>query len=198
MPILFLPVESTPRELDYKLNIARLFCHDGFDVMIGNPPFLRDELKYKNYTGIFLEKGVNPIPEYYSLLVLKCIRIFDLGDEGASNPVYSLGYQKAIDSLKSMTQIFLWGKTQQDRLIELYSGEDVCSKYKVLGNPGFDLCLPKFRRYNQFFNPIKRTGYILINTNFGLVNSYSIEEQIQACDTISPQTFAFFETYRKH
>ena len=48
-PIFFLPVESTPRELDYKLNLARYFCNEGFDVIIGNPPFIRDELKYKNY-----------------------------------------------------------------------------------------------------------------------------------------------------
>ena len=194
-PILFLPVESTPRELDYKLNIARHFCQTGFDVMIGNPSFIRDELKYKNYKGIFLEKGVNPAPEYYKYLLDKGIFLFDLGDEGASEPVYSLPYDKCADSLKSMHKIFLWGKAQQKKLLDLYPSSELKSKYKIIGNPGFDLCLPKFREYNKALSPLNIQDYILINTNFGSFDSYSVDEQIEACPEISPNTIKLLYKY---
>ena len=64
-PIIFLPIECITREFYYKLNLARISCNNKLDVIMGNPPFIRDELKYKNYKGLFVEKGENPDPEYY-------------------------------------------------------------------------------------------------------------------------------------
>ena len=196
-PILFLPVESTPRELDYKLNIARHFCQAGFDVMIGNPPFLRDELKYKNFKGIFLEKGMNPDPEYYQALIKKGIKVFCLSDEGAAVPAFSVTYPAAIQTLKLAERIFMWGQCQVDDLIKRNSDKELSDKYMVTGYPSFDLCLNKYKKYHQKLRPkTLGEGYILINSNFASVNGYSIEETLEGCPDMSPETLeAIKNTY---
>jgi|GEM_PF-1753214 surface carbohydrate biosynthesis protein len=198
-PIFFLPIECTPREFDYKLNLTRYFCNKGFDVIIGNPPFIRDELKFKNYRAVFLEKGLNPDPNYYLQLSGKGIHLYDLGDEGAANPVYSITYQPAVDSLKCMRAIFLWGEAQKVDLIKRNPDEDLSKKYKLLGNPAFDLCTFKYR---EFYNYLRPKGlpqsYILVNTNFGSFNSYNIDEQLKACTLISPMSLQMMrESYAK-
>lgn len=186
----FLPVESTPRELDYKLNLARLFCRSGFKVMLGYPPFIRDELKYKNYKGFFLEKGANPTPEYYANLKKKGIFLYDLSDEGAAKPVYSVTYQPAVDALQCMRKIFLWGESQKHELINLNDDKNLAQKYEVIGSPAFDLSCPKYRSFHINLKPKQLPEqYILINTNFGMLNGYDIEEQIIACSNMSPETY---------
>lgn len=187
MSLIFLPIEVTARELDYKINLARLFCNEGMDVILGNPPFIRGELKHRNYKAIFLEKGLNPDPEYYSLLSKKGIYLYDLGDEGAAEPVYSINYQPAVDSLKLMRKIFLWGTAQKDDLIKRNSDPILTEKYRVLGNPGFDLCMVKYKEFHKGLKPkMLPQSYILINTNFGCFQSYNFQEQLKACDSISP------------
>ncbi len=198
-PIIFLPIESTPRELDYKINIARLMCHQGFDTIIGNPPFLRDELRYKNYQGVFLEKGCNPDPDYYKSLSAKGIYLYDLGDEGAASPVYDLNCKPEVDALKLMRRIFLWGETQKKDLIEQNPDKTLEEKYFCLGNPGFDLCDVRYKKFNTTFSIINNSkGYILVNTNFGAIHSFSMDENLKACTLISPQSIIMMEaSYEK-
>ncbi|MDF3033469.1 MAG: hypothetical protein K0R76_423 [Alphaproteobacteria bacterium] len=188
-PFFFLPVESTPRELDYKLNLARYICAEGFDVIIGNPPFIRDELKYKNYKGGFLEKGVNPDPEYYRKLKEKNVLLYCLSDEGAAQPAFSVSYQPAVEALKTMEYIFLWGKFQKKDLVERNPDEELSAKYKVTGHPGFELSFPKYKNYHKALkHPSLPNDYILINTNFGSINGFTLEENFEACSLISPET----------
>ncbi len=195
----FLPIESTNRELDYKINLARLFCKEGLEIIIGHPGFIRHELKYINYRGIFLEKGPNPAPEYYGQLLKNGIYLYDLSDEGASEPVYSITYPPAIDALKCMRTIFLWGHKQKRDLIERNPDSVLAQKYKVIGNPAFDLSTPK---YNEFHKQLKPKSlpesFILVNTNFGCYQSFSFEEQLKACPAMSPETLHMIrESYRK-
>lgn len=197
-PIFFLPVESTPRELDYKINIAKHFCNMGFDIIIGNPPFIRDELQYKNYRGVFLEKGVNPDPEYYENLKRKGILLYCLSDEGASYPAFSVTYQPAVDALKMMELIFMWGEFQVKDLLERCSDAELNKKYQVTGYPSFDLSLPKYKDYHKRFKPKELPNeYVLINTNFGSFNGSSIEEVLKACTHMSPETFESLENSYK-
>lgn len=198
-PLIFLPIESTVRELDYKVNLARLFCAAGFDAIIGNPPFIRDELKYKNYKGIFLEKGVNPDPNYYQGLSDKGIYLYDLGDEGAAEPVYSINYEPAINALKAMRKIVLWGNYQKKDLVKRNNDPILSKKYNVLGNPGYDLCTPFYQLFNLTLKPKKLPkNYILINTNFGCVQSYTINDHLEACSLLSPLTEKMIEDgYKK-
>ncbi|MBP6060426.1 MAG: hypothetical protein KA515_00255 [Candidatus Pacebacteria bacterium] len=187
MSICFLPVESTLRELDYKINLARLFCAKGLRVIIGNPPFIRDELKYKNYRAIFLEKGLNPNPDYYKALSDKSIYLYDLADEGTSEPVYAINYEPTINALKVMRKVFLWGAEQRQDLMRRNSEKKLCEKYEVIGNPGFDLCSLKYKNFNRALKSTNLpTSYILINTNFGCFQSFSMEEHLEACTLISP------------
>lgn len=193
-PLIFLPVESTPRELDYKLNIARIMCNEGFDAIIGNPPFIRDELKYKNYKGIFLEKGCNPDPEYYRGIIKKGISLYCLSDEGAAEPAFSVTYKPAVDTLKQTETIFLWGEYQKKDLEKRNPDPLLSSKYLVSGYPGFEFSFPKYAQYNSFFRPKSLgSGYILVNTNFASLNGYSLEETLEACSAMSPETKASIE-----
>lgn len=195
MITIFLPVESTRRELDYKLNLARIFCSKGYKVIFGNSSFIRDELKYKNYQAIFLEKGLNPDPGYYSLLQSKGIYLYDLSDEGAVEPVYSINYQPTIDGLKYMRLIFLWGEAQKADLIKRNTDPLLSKKYTVIGNPAFDLCSHTYKAFHRNLKPTMFPAtYILVNTNFGCAQSYDIEEHLQACTLINPLTA---ETWRR-
>lgn len=197
-PIVFLPVESTPRELDYKLKLAKDFCHMGFDIIIGNPPFIRDELHYKNYQGVFLEKGVNPDPEYYESLKKKGVLLYCLSDEGASYPAFSVTYQPAVDALKTMERIFMWGEFQTKDLLERCSDIELNQKYQITGYPSFDLSLPKYREYHKKLKPESLpNGYILVNTNFGSFNGFSVEENLEACPHMSPETREMIENSYK-
>ncbi len=193
-PTLFLPIESPKRELDYKLNLARHFCKAGFDVILGNPPYIRDELKYKNYRGVFLEKGVNPDPAYYKHLMQKGIYLYDLSDEGATNPVYAITHEPAIKSLHCMRKIFLWGSNQKVDLISRNPNSGLENKYIIMGTPAFDLSTA---RYKSFYQALKiktlPQSYILVNTNFGCFMGYSLKEQLKACSLISPTTLKLFK-----
>ena len=189
-PLVFLPVESTLRELDYKLNLSRHFCRAGFEVVIGNPPFIRDELKYKNYRAVFLEKGVNPDPTYYKTLSEKGICLYDLADEGIGLQIYSLDYHLAVNSLKCIRKIFLWGESQLLSLCSRNNSVELQKKYTVIGNPAFDLCTNKFKLFHKELTPKSLpNSYILVNTNFGAVNGHNVEEQLKACSAISPTSY---------
>lgn len=196
---LFMPIESTARELDYKVNIARHFCAQGLDVIIGNPPFIRDELKYKNYRSIFIEKGINPDPEYYASLFKKGVYLYDLNDEGASKPVHNVTYPAVNEAMAYMRTVFLWGDFQRTDLMNRNSNPSLISKYKVIGNPGFDLCFKQYKKLNHSLKPKSLpASYILINTNFGCHNSYGIEEHIKACKLMSPMSLEMMQNaYQK-
>ncbi len=198
-PIFFLPVESTPRELDYKLNLARYFCNEGFDVIIGNPPFIRDELKYKNYKGGFLEKGTNPVPDYYIQLKAKGILLYSLSDEGAAYPAHSIDYQLAVDALKTMEHIFLWGDFQKNDLIKRSCDSVLNDKYYTIGYPGFEFSYQKYKMYHKKLKPKSiPEEYILVNTNFGSYNGFTLEETFKACPTMSHSTRKSIEaSYKK-
>lgn len=186
----FLPVESTLRELDYKLNLARYFSHAGFKIVLGNPPFIRDELKYGNYKGFFLEKGANPTENYYKDLRTKGIHLYDLSDEGNAKPVYSITYEPAVNALLQMNRIFLWGEAQRSDLIARNHNESLQEKYYVIGSPMFDLCCAKYRQYHVKSRPKSLPeNYILVNTNFGDCNGYNIEEQLKACIGMSVESY---------
>lgn len=198
-PIIFLPIESTPREIDYKLNIARLMCHQGFDAIIGNPPFIRDELKYKNYQGVFLEKGMNPDPAYYKKIIDKGILVYCLSDEGAAEPAFSVTYQPAVDTLKQAEKIFLWGVHQKQDLVRRNSDPCLLDKYYVSGYPSFEFSLPKYKKYHAYFRDQDLgNNYILVNTNFSSVNGYSLEEVLKACNAMSPETKASITISYQH
>lgn len=197
-PIIFLPIESTPRELDYKINLARHFGAAGLDIIIGNPPFIRDELKYKNYRGVFLEKGGNPDPKYYNNLVKKGLLLFCLSDEGAACPAFSVTYDPAVETLKTMETIFLWGEFQKEDLMIRNSDHVLNEKYAVSGYPGLALSLPIYRNYHK---KIKRKllteNYILVNTNFASHNGFSFEETLISCPQMSPETRKGIEEHYK-
>ncbi len=191
-PLFFLPVEVTPRELDYKLNLARHICRKGWDVIIGNPPFISDELKYKDYQGIFLEKGINPEAGRYRSF--GDVALFSLGDEGAAFPVYSLDYDPTVDALNLCEKIFLWGALQKEDLSQRLPGHALNKKYVVTGHPGFDFSSPKWLPYHLILRPQGLpSDYILINTNFSSCNGFSLEEAFKALTHCSPSTRAFVE-----
>ncbi len=169
-----------------------MFIKEGFDAVIGYPPFIRDELKYKNYrNSIFLEKGVNPTPEYYQLLADKGILCFDHSDEGAASKVYSVDYAPAVAAMKHMQILFLWGAAQKNEIMAINPDLDLSKRYKISGYAGFDVTTPSYKRYHRSLSKgMSNESYVLINTNFGCFNGHGADEELKACSAISPESIA--------
>jgi len=98
-----------------------------------------------------------------------------------------------------MRKIFLWGERQKEDLIERNANTELQKKYTLIGNPGFDLCFPNLLPFNRQLKPADiPESYILVNTNFGSINSYGINEHLRACPAISPLSRGMMEEgYKK-
>jgi len=185
----FLPVENTARELDYKLNLVRHFCSKGYRCIIGFPPHLRDLLKYIPYKAMFLEKGFNPDPQFYAMLKAKGVFTYDLHDENASKDLFSLYKYQNDDDVKKATEsieaIFFWGSLQKKFLDDLLVDKQLLEKVYVMGYPSMDLNSPLYKQYYKSIAPkALPESYVLVNTNFAFYNGFTIEEHLEAAHNI--------------
>lgn len=173
----FLPIESYRRELDYKINLARYFCAQGFSVIIGDSVRLRDYLMLTRHKGAFIEKGGIPDPNYYIKLRNKGIVTYDLCEEGAFSGSYWIEEQSVRNTIKVMARIFLWGNFQYNDLASKCNEQEVLEKFFISGHPSFEISQPKYRKVFQAFNHLTEDEpYILINTNFAC-SSKTLEEE---------------------
>lgn len=183
-PSIFIPVESKKREFDGKMVLAAKLAAAGFRVILGTKTGINRELQHSR-NGICLAKSasnenLNLYKQYRDL----GHRMVVLDVEGGAltreikNDLFR-SYQPEASSFFDFFYVF-GEKIRESIIHDLdYIRPD---QVVVTGEPRFDLLRPE---YDSFFKDeieaIKEQygRFILINTSFGLSNSYHGDEGIR-------------------
>lgn len=171
--ILYLPIETTARELDAKLLLAHQALLRDYMVIIGREIIKKVAEKLK--LGIFFFKDHKkknfPLKKNINLLIKVA-----LDEEGLVFPNNKSFIRRSrADSCEHLNIIFTWGKFQKKILIN--HNKDLSQKTFVSGNPRFDLLRSNYRKiYEPISKNLKKNWgkYFLINTNFVTANPSSL------------------------
>ncbi len=169
-----MPIETSSRELLYKVYLCNLLAEEGFICYLGSKNNINNLTKnLKNY--IYLDKGYHA---GVSELIYKQIQknngiIVNLDEEGAVDfsDNSTLKERYAPQLFKFADIVFLWGKKQY-ALIKSQSC-DIKNVF-ITGHPRFELLKPKYHfLYMPDVHKIKKEygNFTLINTNMGFGNN---------------------------
>lgn len=170
--ILYLPVEIVERELDAKLLLASEAVRRGYSVVIGNYWKVLDIAKDWG-GGVFLYKDMidQRVETFWKPLSQRDVELCVLDEEGLIFPSVDYYIRTRIGgglSLPYLERIFTWGDRQRERIEKL----DGYRKNALVttGNPRIDLLRhPYLKIYEE--DGVSRlgnkSGFVLINTNFG-------------------------------
>jgi len=175
--IVLIPVETLSRELDYKLVLAHRLANHDTVCIVGQHNYLNKIFKFFN-GGVYFGKNVFPdmVPstqEHFLKLKENDFSLLYHHEEGGVffgnelDWVNKLKSQLDPSSLREDDAILCWGKFQED----FYNSLGMPFKTYNIGCPRLDI-EPNTDLYaiSKENKHIKEEGYILINTNFALVN----------------------------
>ncbi len=169
--IFLLPIETSVRELDYKLLLSLELLKKKGKVFIGSKGHFSIFMKYfKNFN--YIDKGfhLNVSEKIYSSIKELGGEIFSLDEEGAvdfkNNASLSLRYSKG--AFEHSKRVYFWGEKQRN----IYSKDN--TKSLVTGHPRFELLGSELK--NIYFDEknkiISRYGnFVLVNTNMSFGNN---------------------------
>jgi surface carbohydrate biosynthesis protein len=173
---LLIPVENQVRELDGKLLLACIAAERGCPVILGSRTHIHFEIASLP-RGLYLAKSIRSKSEpMFSIMHKLGVQIVAWDEEALMHgPEDEYFQRRASPKALSMTSaLFAWGEDNA----ELFRG---CPGYQgapvyPTGNPRFDMMRPELRGYfDEAVEGIKgRFGdFILVNTNFGILNHFS-------------------------
>jgi surface carbohydrate biosynthesis protein len=187
MSVIGIPIEIKAREFHGKLWLAAKLARAGHKVALGDKSHLRATLFEEVKPDIYISKsmckggGTEKIFEQLKQYGASVTVLDSEGGLGSSKNKW-LEMRVTEELLEYVDAIFAWGEIQASALEETtYSPENI----HVTGNPRFDLLRPELREfYSEQAKKLKEEfgNYILINTNFGVTNSYSEENINQVFD----------------
>jgi len=175
-PTLLIPVEIQTRELEAKLLLACVAARRGFPSIIGP----RREMHYHIPSfpkSIYLSKSTTDASNkvFRKLEKLGCkIVVWDEEALIALPPKFYFRHRLSSDALVYISHLFAWGEENAE-LWRNYPEMPADIPIHVTGNPRGDLLRPELRGYYQKEVETLRQAYgdfILINTNFNLINAY--------------------------
>jgi surface carbohydrate biosynthesis protein len=171
---ILVPIETSSRELQYKVYLCRLLAEKGFRCFLGS----KNQINYlMNYLSgfIYLDKGYHygESEKIYKKIKKNKGLIVSLDEEGGvdfeDNSTLLGRYSKNFFSEVDYT--FLWGSKQY----ELIKGNLTdLTKVEVTGHPRFEMLKPEYHYLYKYEvdNLIKEHGkFLLINTNMGFGNN---------------------------
>lgn len=173
---ILLPIETSVRELTYKIALAVMFADQGHKSYFGSKAIIRSLFKRVS-PFIFFDKGYHenvsedliykPVIENKGLLL-------SMDEEGGMDveDFHTLNRRYPEKIFDYFNYIFIWGKVQNQFLSDNrknYSSE----KFIVSGHPRFELLKPRYRNlYNTDVHRINKKWkkYVLINCNYKYAN----------------------------
>ncbi len=177
----FIPLEISSRELDYKIILASLLAEKNVHCFVGQHNLLNKLLKYVK-GGVYFGKNIFPerFPcnmDYFHMLKANDFSLAYYHEEGGvlagEEDDWNEELQRQLnpDCLKNDDVILCWGQYQK-KFYQSFASNKSLSIHNV-GCPRFDLhqgsemysLLDKTSR-------VKESGYILFNTNFAAVNHH--------------------------
>lgn len=183
-PTILLPVENQVRELDPKLLLACVAARRGFDSIVGP----RREMHFYIPSfprSIYISKSITSGSKSV-FNILRCLgHEIAAWDEEALIHLPPENYYKhrmSRISLENVSHLLAWGEDNR-QLWRQYPDfpTESPAKITVTGNPRGDLLRPEIRIYYDAEAKKIRERYgnfILLNTNFGLVNAYHADMNI--------------------
>lgn len=176
----FFPYETKNREFDGKLLLSSFLLNRGFTIFIGSRKAMKIEALSCTKGIYFLKSLSNEEKGFYDELRRRGHKIVLLHAEGG------IHYKKNEENILSAFNPKLLAYIDRNYIFgsSIKNSIELLTSYKnnlVTGEPRFDLLKPK---YNQYFGEeLKRIrnkyqSYVLINTNFGLSNSFVGEEKL--------------------
>ena len=185
---LYLPIEESARELDARLLLVIAAMQKGYRVVIGQQWLMINSLQ-NLMPGIVFFKGSNKVQSSWMKFANKHGHKIVAIDEEVTAIADRRFVLKEVwpESLPLIDRFFLQGQNQFNIYADAFP--DFCDRFTITGNPRFDLLRKEF---TKAFDPEimeyrKRFGkYILINTNFGYVNTAwgAPENFVNVCENV--------------
>jgi surface carbohydrate biosynthesis protein len=182
--IIFIPVETISRELDYKIVLASNLLSKDNIIFLGQHDFLDSILgifKSGSYIGKHVFKDSFPSPiDLYQKYKRNNFSILWTHEEGGIYAGNRKNWKKVLDELLDPSvlmdddAVLTWGEFQKNH----YSEKSTITPINV-GVPRFNLSKESnLRAIIKKFNRVKEKDYVLINTNFSTVNYHSDREEM--------------------
>ena len=180
-PSVFIPIETTSRELISKILLSQQLASKGFEIYLGQKGKINSLIGFfKN--GIYIDKGYHKgqSEKKYKILKERKFYIISLDEENAVDfkNNQQLNDRFPDDVLGVFDKIFLWGGFQYNFLKGKRSSFNEKNTI-VSGHPRFELLKKEFQfLYKKKVSEYKKTfgEFILVNTNFGLGNNIRDEK----------------------
>ncbi|MBM3456068.1 MAG: hypothetical protein FJX80_13145 [Bacteroidetes bacterium] len=172
--IVLIPIETTPRELLYKVYLCNALAQNGLNCYLGSKKSIYFLLnRMTDY--VYLDKGYHKgkTEETFNLVKERNGIFVSLDEEGAvdfaDNRTLLKRYPRKLFDMVDL--VFLWGQAQYNLVKQFISNDSKCV---VSGHPRFDLLKPQYQELyrTQALELSRKYGrFILINTNMGFGNN---------------------------
>ncbi len=172
---IIIPVETQVRELDAKLLLACVAAERGFPVIIGSRAFVHYKVSALP-RGVYLAKSMRTLSiRMFAILRQLGHEIVAWDEEGLMRWPDAEYYRSRLSpvTMGQISHLIAWGPDNA-RVFREYPGY-AGTPIHVAGNPRIDLLREELRDYYQpeIQDIHNRYGeFVMINTNFGLVNHY--------------------------
>ncbi len=194
-PFLILPVENQVRELDAKLLLGCVMAGRGFRSVVGWKGLIDRHIARFPHAIYFAKSLTNKNVKMLRINRELGNRLIAWDEEAVVHYPPQIQYKRRIGdrAMELIDHLVLWGEDNRE-LIEGYPHLPPGKPLHVIGNPRADLLRPEFR---SFFTPaIDRLrqeygDFILVNTNFGSINSYHPESNLMYPDPKNPDKMLF-------
>ncbi|WP_028466565.1 surface carbohydrate biosynthesis protein [Nisaea denitrificans] len=202
---LYLPIEEAARELDARLLLVMAAMQKGYRVVIGQQWLMVNNLP-NLAPGIVFFKGTNKVQSVWMSHANKHgHKIVAIDEEVTAIADRKFVLKEvSLEALPLIDRFFLQGQNQYDIYADAFP--DFQDRFTITGNPRFDLLRKEFTKAFDEDAQAYRTRYgryILINTNFGYVNTAwgKPENFVKVCENVGyanrsdPEDRKFFDDF---
>jgi surface carbohydrate biosynthesis protein len=202
---LYIPIEVKNRELHAKILLAKHAAERGFNVILGRKNDLNDLVVHMP-AGIYFGLGAfENFKHFYAKLKRQGFAIVVNEEEGLvtySDKMY-VDMRVSGATLEHIDELFTWGVENQRVLSDAFP--EFSKKFKVTGNPRFDLLKPQNQRvYSAEMNDIadKYGRFVLVCTSFSSINHFDknldyLQSLIDKKTLRSKESIENFKRYRE-